>query len=175
MALRFLTFSKNICPSFWTSKEHHILKYLVRSYTCPNEFKLDFTKDFDPIVDTSVINDWAWKTANHVKFPPHFSNQNFPSFFFFFHAQNGLCFCLRKMSACAAITKYILRTNMHGVALENFKSTYILSRDIEILFACFHILTIFRYISTSPPCSTYCNTTISGSAGNWPSNSKIPI
>ena len=25
----------------------------------------------------------------------------------------------------AAITKYILRTNMHGVALENFKSTYL--------------------------------------------------
>ena len=125
----------------------------------PNKFRLDFTKDFDPIVDTSVINDWAWKTANHVKFPPHFSNQNFPSFFSFFMPKTAFAFVYAKCQL-AAITKYILRTNMHGVALEIVKSTYLLGILKFFLHAFTYVLTIFRYISTSPPCSTYCNTTI---------------
>ena len=50
------------------------------------------------------------------------------------------------MSACAAITKYILRTNMHGVALENFKSTYL----VGILKFFLHAFTYLPSLDTSP-------------------------
>ena len=46
----------------------------------------------------------------------------------------------------AAITKYILRTNMHGVALENFKSTYL----VGILKFFLHAFTYLPSLDTSP-------------------------
>ena len=67
----------------------------------------------------------------------------------------------------AAITKYILRTNMHGVALENFKSTYL----VGILKFFLHAFTYLPSLDTSPHPHPVVHTvtlplkSISGSAG----------